>query len=275
MIEWVKVVLLGIIEGVTEFLPISSTGHLIVAAAALNFEGSLNGTFEIFIQLGAIVAVIVYYRNELFQQLKTFPSDPAVRHFWFGVFIAFLPAAFFGFLLRHWIKDVLFSPAVVAISLIIGGGIFLLIERRPPPTDQGSTTEALTGITLRQAIIVGIVQITALIPGVSRSGASIIGGMQSGLSRQAATRFSFYLAIPTLGAATIYELISSLDQITSTQEVGMLALGAVVSGIVAWFSIDWLLRYVSRNSFVLFGYYRILAGIIILLLVALGTLATV
>lgn len=274
MIEWVKVVLLGIIEGVTEFLPISSTGHLIVAAAALNFEGSLNGTFEIFIQLGAIVAVIVYYRNELFHQFKTFPSDPAVRHFWLGVFIAFLPAAFFGFLLRHWIKDVLFSPVVVAISLIIGGVIFLLIERRPPPTDQGSATEALTAITLRQAIIVGIVQITALIPGVSRSGASIIGGMQSGLSRQAATRFSFYLAIPTLGAATIYELISSLDQITSTQAVGMLALGAVVSGIVAWFSIDWLLRYVSRNSFVLFGYYRILAGIIILLLVALGTLAT-
>jgi undecaprenyl-diphosphatase len=272
VIEWVKVVLLGIIEGVTEFLPVSSTGHLIVATAALNFEGSANGTFEIFIQFGAIVAVILYYRKEIFRQLRAFPSDPDVRYFWLAVFIAFLPAAVFGFLLRHWIKNVLFSPVVVAVSLIVGGLIFLLVERHAQPEADVVATE-MPVLTLRQAVVVGVSQILALIPGVSRSGATIIGGMQGGLSRQAATQFSFYLAIPTLGGATIYELLTSLDQIGGAQEMGMLLLGAVISGIVAWFSIDWLLRYVSRNSFVPFGYYRILAGIVILLLAAAGILA--
>ena len=197
MIEWLKVILLGIVEGVTEFLPISSTGHLIVAAALLDFQNSMGGTFEIFIQLGAVVAVVLFYRRQLVQQARTLPSSRDVQRFWLAIVVASIPAALFGFLLRHWIKAVLFSPGVVAISLIVGGLIFLLVERGRRE-DAARTTES-TQISLRQAIIVGLAQTTALIPGVSRSGASIIGGMGAGLSRRAATEFSFYLAIPVLG----------------------------------------------------------------------------
>jgi undecaprenyl-diphosphatase len=269
LIEWLKVIILGIVEGVTEFLPISSTGHLIVAAALLDFQNSLGGTFEIFIQLGAVIAVLLYYSRDLLQQVKALPSDRNTQRFWLGIIIAFIPAAGIGFLLRDWIKAVLFSPAVVAVSLIIGGVVFLLVERRPaPPT---ATTDELSQITLRQALLIGIAQSTALIPGVSRSGASIIGGMQVGLSRKAATTFSFYLAIPTLGIATVYELLTSLNEISSEQLAALL-LGAAVSALIAWLSIGWLLRYVSRNTFVAFGYYRIAAGVVILLLVAANIL---
>jgi len=264
LIEWVKVIILGIVEGITEFLPISSTGHLIVAAAILNFQAIAGGTFEIFIQLGAVVAVIIFYRAAIFQQVRTVASDSRVQRFWLGIIIAFIPAAVIGFLLRDWIKEVLFSPVVVAVSLIVGGILFLIIERRPAAE---STANEAVDITLPQALIVGIAQVTALIPGVSRSGASIIGGRLGGMSRSAATQFSFYLAIPTLGIATIYDLLKSLDQISSDQ-LAMLIVGAIVSGVVAWVSIGWLLRYVANNTFTVFGYYRIAAGIIILILVA-------
>lgn len=264
LIEWVKVVILGIVEGITEFLPISSTGHLIVAAALLNFQGSIGGTFEIFIQLGAVVAVIVFYRSEIFQQVRTVTSDSRVQRFWLGIIVAFIPAAVIGFLLKDWIKEILFSPVVVGITLIVGGIIFLVVERRPVTT--AAVTDAVD-ITLPQAVMVGIAQTTALIPGVSRSGASIIGGMLGGMNRRAATQFSFYLAIPTLGLATVFDLLTSLDQISGDQ-LAMLIVGAIISGIVAWLSIGWLLRYVANNTFTAFGYYRICAGIIILILVA-------
>lgn len=269
MSEWIKVIILGIVEGLTEFLPISSTGHLIVTAALLDFQNSLNGTFEIFIQLGAVIAVVFYYRRDLWRQVRALPSDRTTQRLWLGVLIAFVPAAGIGFLLLDRIKTVLFHPTVVAASLIIGGLIFLLIERRATPQTH-EDTETLS-ITLKQAFLIGLAQITALIPGVSRSGASIIGGMQAGLSRKAATQFSFYLAIPTLGIATIYELITSLSEISSTQLASLL-LGTLVSAVVAWVSIGWLLRYVSRNTFVVFGYYRIAAGVIILLAVAFNLL---
>ncbi len=264
--EWIKVIILGIVDGLTEFLPISSTGHLIVAAALLDFQNSLNGTFEIFIQLGAVLAVIFYYRRDLLQQVRTLPVDRDTQIFWLGIIIAVIPAALLGFVLRNWIKEVLFTPSVVAISLILGGVIFLLIELRPSPSEE-VTTEEVTKITLRQAALIGIAQTIALIPGISRSGASIVGGMQAGLNRKAATQFSFYLAIPTLGGATLVELLTSLNDITS-DELLMLLLGMVVSAVIAWLSIDWLLRYVSNNTFVVFGYYRIAAGLVILLLVA-------
>jgi undecaprenyl-diphosphatase len=264
--ELIKVIILGIVEGVSEFLPISSTGHLIVAGALLDFQGSMDGTFEIFIQLGAVIAVLVYYRRELFLQMRRIPTDRQTQIFWLGILIAIVPAGIAGFLLRDWIKAVLFTPGVVAISLILGGIIFLLTEMRPPPPEE-VTTEDPIRVSIRQAIIIGLAQTVALIPGVSRSGASIVGAMQAGLNRRAATQFSFYLAIPTLGGATIVELISSLDEI-SADELGTLMLGMVVSGVVAWLSIDWLLRYISNNTFVVFGYYRIVIGLLILLLVA-------
>lgn len=269
MSEWLKVIILGIVEGITEFLPISSTGHLIVTAALLDFQNSLGGTFEIFIQLGAVLAVMVYYWRDLFRQARALPTQRQTQQFWLNILIAAVPAALIGFLLRDWIKAVLFTPAVVAVSLIVGGILFLIIERRPA---QAVTTADAEQINLRQAVLIGLAQVTALIPGVSRSGASIIGGMQAGLNRQAATQFSFFLALPTLGGATVFELITSLDEI-SPDQLAALLLGMVVSGIVAWLSIGWLLRYISRNTFTAFGYYRIIAGAVILLLVAAGQLA--
>ncbi len=266
MSEWIKVVILGIVEGITEFLPISSTGHLIVAAALLNFQNSLGGAFEIFIQLGAVVAVIAFYWRDLFQQVRNAPTSPQTRRFWFGIVIACVPAAALGFLLRGWITDTLFHPVVVAASLIIGGIVFLIIERQP---QRETITEETLNISLRQALFIGLVQTIALIPGVSRSGASIIGGMQAGLSRKAATQFSFYLSIPTLGGATLVELLDVLGSITNDQ-LALFMLGAVVSGIIAWLSIAWLLRYVASNTFVAFGYYRIIAGVVILLAVGVG-----
>lgn len=268
METFIKVILLGIVEGVTEFLPISSTGHLIVASALLRFDNALGGTFEIFIQLGAVLAVVAYYWRDLLRQVRTVPNDRGVQRLWLAILVAAVPAAILGILLRDFIKEVLFNPTVVAISLIVGGIVFIVVERRPARPVQ---TDELGGITLRQALLVGLSQTTALIPGVSRSGASIIGGMFAGLSRSTATAFSFYLSIPVLGGASILDLLLSLDEINASELV-QLIVGAVVAGIVAWLSIGWLLRYVARNNFVAFGVYRIIAGVVILLLVAANVL---
>jgi len=269
MDEWLEVVLLGVIEGLTEFLPISSTAHLLIAADVLGFQKSAGGTFEIFIQLGAVLAVIGFYARELFAQARALPNDLATQRFWMSILVAFLPAALVGFTLRSWIKTVLFaSPLMIAWALIIGGVVLLLVDLLPRRPAASSDQQR---VSLRQALGIGIAQVFALVPGVSRSGASIVGGMLSGLDRPTATRFSFYLAIPTLGAATIVDLLSSFDQLTAG-DFGRLLLGALVAFIVAWFSIGWLLRYVARNSFIAFGIYRIVAGALILTLIAFGTL---
>jgi undecaprenyl-diphosphatase len=266
MDEWWKAVLLGLVEGVTEFLPISSTGHLLVTSDLLRFDGSIGGTFEIFIQLGAVLAVLGFYARDLLSQARALPHDASARRFWLGIAIAFVPAAVLGLALHDWIKRVLFvSPTVIAWSLIVGGLIFLWVERLP---QRSAATSDVTQISLRQALGIGIAQVCALVPGVSRSGATIIGGMLAGLDRQAATSFSFYLALPTLGAATLVDLYGSLDQLAPEDLVGLIV-GTVVSLIVAWASIGWLLRYVARHTFVPFGLYRIAAGLIILLLVHL------
>ena len=178
--------------------------------------------------------------------------------------VASIPAAIIGFLFRDAIKQVLFNPPVVAASLIVGGIIFLIVERGPRTE---SVSHTLMEISLPQALLIGLAQMTALIPGVSRSGASIVGGLYVGLDRRTATQFSFYLAIPVLGGATVIEFLGALHQISNDQ-LFALVLGAVVSGVVAWLSIDLLLRYISNNSFVIFGYYRILAGVLILVAVA-------
>jgi undecaprenyl-diphosphatase len=268
LLELLKVIVLGIVEGITEFLPISSTGHLIVATALLQpaFTGSVDSVFVVFIQFGAVVAVVLYYARDLLDQVRRLTTSAAVRRFWLHVAIAVVPAAVVGLAARGFIKEVLFSPLVVAIMLIAGGVLFIVVERLGFAA--GATQEDIETVSLRQAVLIGCAQVVALIPGVSRSAASILGGMGVGLTRTAATRFSFYLAMPTLGAATLVDLLLSLDEITSGEEWLFLIVGAIVAGIVAWFAIDWLLKYVSRNSFVGFGVYRILAGGIILLLIA-------
>lgn len=269
MSEWIKVILLGILEGVTEFLPISSTGHLIVAAEFMRLQDSLQGTFEIFIQIGAVVAVIVYYWGDLWQQFQnvTRPKGQDARQLWLGVLLAFIPAAVIGLLAGDFLEETLFNPVVVAGALIVGGLMFIFIERfftgkHENPEDSEISDDPLT---LRQALIVGCWQVLALVPGMSRSGMSIIGGMLAGLDRRRATQFSFYLAIPTLGAATVYSLLRDLSELNSS-DLQFLFVGAVISGIVAWVSIGWLLRYVSKNNFIPFGYYRIALGIVILII---------
>ena len=267
--EWWKAVILGIVEGLTEFLPISSTGHLLIVSDVLAFQQSIGGTFEIFIQFGAVLAVLGYYARDLLAQARAIPTDPAVRRFWAYIVVAFVPAAVLGLLFRGWIKAVLFaSPAVIAWSLILGGIVLILVERRPR---RGVITDTPTAITIRQAIVVGLAQATALVPGVSRSGASMVGGLLAGLDRPTATTFSFYLAIPTLGAATLVDLLSSLRLLTSG-DLQLLLIGTVVSAIVAGASIHWLLGYVAHHTFVPFGIYRIAVGLLLLGLIALGAL---
>ncbi len=267
-----KVVILSLIEGVTEFLPISSTGHLVIGTALLDFD-VMGSVFEIFIQIGAVAAVIVYYRQDLRAHAQAARSKPSARRFWLLVCLASLPAGLTGFALGSQIELLLFSPQVVATSLICGGLIILLVERKLSAQELGEAQEtALASISLRQALFVGLAQVLALMPGVSRSGCSIVGGMLSGMSRRLATEFSFFLAIPLLGGATLYKLATSLHALDLSQ-LFLLLLGAVLSAVFAWMAIDWLLKYISRSSFVIFGYYRIVAGLLVLLAAAAGWIA--
>lgn len=260
MLDLLKAIILGLVEGITEFLPISSTGHLIVAARLLRFQGEVAPTFEIFIQLGAVLAVAWFYRRDLWTQLRALPSDGATQRLWFNLFIAFLPAAAVGFALHKWIKAVLFSPGVVAASLIAGGVALLFIERRP----RIAQVNTLRAVGLRQATVIGLAQVAALIPGVSRSAASIAGGLLAGLDRETATAFSFYLALPTLGLATVFDLLTSLDHLV-VNDLLLLAVGLLTAFATAFLVVGWLLRYVASHDFRPFGYYRIVAGIMILL----------
>lgn len=259
MSEVIKAVILGIIEGITEFLPISSTGHLIVASDLLNFAGSLGGTFEIFIQLGAILAVIWFYRQDLWQQVRATPRDRQVQRLWLNLFIAFVPAAAVGFFLHDWIKKALFNPLVVAAAMIVGGVVLIVVDRR----SYSARTTSLYEVTPRQALAVGAAQILALIPGTSRSATSIIGGLLGGMNRQTATAFSFYLAIPTLGTATLFDLATNVSSV-SGQEALLLAIGMAAAFVSALLAVGWLLRYVARHNFVVFGAYRIVAGLVVL-----------
>ncbi len=262
-------VVMGVVEGLTEFLPISSTGHLLIASNLLRFQESMGGTFEIFIQFGAVLAVLGYYARDLLAQARAVPTDPAVRRFWACIVVAFLPAAVLGLLLRNWIKSVLFaSPAVIAWSLILGGVVLILVERLPR---RRAVAKTPTAITFRQALAIGLAQATALVPGVSRSGASMVGGLLTGLDRPTATTFSFYLAIPTLGAATVVDLLGSLRQLNA-DNLPLLLIGTVVSAVVAGASIRWLLGYVAHHTFVPFGVYRIAVGLLLLAMVTAGAL---
>jgi undecaprenyl-diphosphatase len=273
--EWWKVVVLGIVQGITEWLPISSTGHLLIVSKLLNYQGSIGGTFEIFIQVGTVVAVVAFYFQDLLKQAQallgrsTSEEARAARTLWLGIVIAMVPAGIIGLLARDFIKAVLFeTPQVIAGALIFGGIIFLVIELIPQR--QTLTTE-LGQVSWKQALGVGIAQILALIPGMSRSGSCIIGGLLAGLDRRTATAFSFYLAMPVLGGATLVDLISSLDDV-QPDDWGRLLLGAVVSMIVGYLTIGWLLHYIARHNFVAFGIYRIIIGVLILGLVAVGML---
>ncbi len=260
-------ILLGLLEGVSEFLPISSTGHLIVGASLLNLAPALRGSFEITIQAGAVLALLLHYGRDLAGSLWAMRHDSQARHFWAGIVVASLPAGFVGFLLRDWIKQMLFTPTVVALALLVGGIVLLLTDRLPHRQAAGAEGQ----LTLRQALLIGLVQTLALIPGVSRSAATIVGGMRVGLDRRSATRYSFWLAIPLLGSATLSELLDVAGRAT-TAELGILLLGCAVSAAVAWLAIAWLLQFVSRHGLAPFGWYRIGFGVLLLLATQTGIL---
>ena len=261
LILLVKAAVMGIVEGLTEFLPVSSTGHLILAGSLLGMTDEKSKVFDIAIQTGAILAVIIVYWQRLSTAVLELGSSARARRFVANVAIGFLPAAVIGFLVYKSIKAYLFNGPVVAAAFIVGGLIILWVEKRAsPPPPRIVDVDQMTPL---DALKVGFVQCLGMIPGTSRSGATIIGGMLFGLSRKAATDFSFFLAIPTLIAAGGYSLFKE-RKLLSTADVPMFAVGFVVSFIAAWFCVRWLLRYISTHTFVPFAWYRIAFGIVVL-----------
>lgn len=267
--EILQAIILGIVEGLTEFLPISSTGHLVVAEDALGFYDA-SKMFAVVIQTGAIAAVIWFYRTDLWKLVTgLFSGDQAARQFWLIWILATIPAGIFGLLFDTRIESYA-VPLTVAIALIAGGIIIWLVETyyRPPPSKD---TAQLTKLTTKQAVIIGCYQVLALVPGVSRSGATIIGGMLAGQDRVTATAFSFYLGIPILLVAGAYKLATG-DISTIPGGGTALFAGLISSFISALIVVGWLLRYVSRHSFKSFAYYRIAFGILLLVLIAAGVI---
>ncbi|MBK8163147.1 MAG: undecaprenyl-diphosphate phosphatase [Gammaproteobacteria bacterium] len=253
-----KAILLGILEGMTEFLPVSSTGHLIIAGDLLGFTGDSAKTFEIFIQLGSILGVVWLYRHKVTGIARTL-DQPASQRFVLNLFIAFLPAAVVGLLFHGAIKHYLFNPVSVAGALIVGGILILLIERRA----RSPRIHSVDDIRPLDALKVGLAQCCALYPGVSRSGATIMGGLISGLSRTAATEFSFFLAIPTMFAATLYDLYKSRDLLVA-DDIPIFAAGFIAAFLTALVVVRLFLAYVARHDFSAFAYYRIGFGLVVL-----------
>lgn len=258
---WLKAALLGVVEGATEFLPVSSTGHLIIAAEWLDFPAGQRGTFEIFIQLGAILAVYWHYRSDLLDLARRAPRETGAQAMLGKVLLAFVPAAAVGFLAHEWIETNLFSVRAVAWALIIGGVAIWVVERRPRPV----RVEQMEAMSWRDAALIGVAQVAALYPGISRAGATIIGGLLAGLGRPAATQFSFYLALPTLTAASLFSLAKGWSRI-GPDEAATLAVGLVTAFVSALAVIRVFLRFVQTHDFRPFAYYRIVFGVLLLAL---------
>ena len=255
-----KAAILGIVEGLTEFLPISSTGHLIVVGSLLDFNDERGKLFEIVIQSAAILAVMWEYRAKLGSVVSgLMQKQEAAQRFTFNVFIAFLPLALIGLAFGKYIKAALFNPITVGVTSIVGALFILWAEKRKHTV----TVESVDDLNWKDALKVGFAQALALIPGTSRSGATIIGGLFFGLSRKAATEFTFFLAMPTLIAATLYELYKE-RALLSSHDLGMWAVGFVASFISAFLCVRWLLRYISSHDFTVFAWYRIAFGVVVL-----------
>ncbi|OYT93715.1 MAG: undecaprenyl-diphosphatase [Burkholderiales bacterium PBB3] len=277
----IKAAIMGVVEGLTEFLPISSTGHLILAGALLGFDDEKAKVFDIAIQTGAIFAVVLVYWQKIRDTVLALPSQRQAQQFALNVLIAFVPAVVLGLLFGKAIKAHLFTPAVVATTFIVGGFIILWAEKRQArdryvvTSNEGNVLETIRvdgsvrvesadDMTWQDALKVGLVQCLAMVPGTSRSGATIIGGMLLGLSRKAATDFSFFLAIPTLIGAGVYSLYKE-RALLSLADVPLFGVGLVFSFLSAWVCVRWLLKFIATHSFVGFAYYRIAFGVVVLL----------
>ena len=262
-----KAAIMGVVEGLTEFLPISSTGHLILTGALLGFDDEKSKVFDIAIQSGAILAVIIVYWAKIRATIVNLPSSKRAQRFAANVFIGFLPAGVVGFTVYKAIKEHLFNPPVVAGAFIVGGFIILWVEKMAKPVVRIHDIDDMSGL---DALKVGLVQCIGMIPGTSRSGATIIGGMLLGLSRKVATEFSFFLAIPTLVGATVYSLYKE-RALLSMADMPLFGVGFAVSFVAAWLCIRWLLKFIATHNFVGFAYYRIAFGIVVLATAWTGT----
>jgi undecaprenyl-diphosphatase len=259
----IKAAIMGVVEGLTEFLPISSTGHLILAGALLGFDDDKAKVFDIAIQTGAIFAVIMVYWQKIRSTVVALPTQRQAQRLALNVLIAFLPAVLLGLLFGKAIKAHLFTPTVVASTFIIGGLIILWAERRQARNPAVARIQEADDMTAVDALKVGLAQCLAMVPGTSRSGATIIGGMLLGLSRKAATDFSFYLAIPTLISAGAYSLYKE-RALLSLADLPVFTVGLVFSFLSAWLCVRWLLRFIATHSFVGFAWYRIVFGLVVL-----------
>ena len=259
----IKAAVMGVVEGLTEFLPISSTGHLILAGALLGFDDDKAKVFDIAIQTGAILAVILVYWQKIRDTVVALPTQKQAQQFALNVLIAFVPAVLLGLLFGKAIKAHLFTPVVVASTFIIGGFIILWAEKRQANAATAPRIQDVDDMNWKDALKVGLVQCLAMVPGTSRSGATIIGGMLLGLSRKAATDFSFYLAIPTLIGAGAYSLYKE-SGLLSMADLPMFGVGLLFSFISAWLCVRWLLRFISTHNFNGFAWYRIVFGIVVL-----------
>jgi undecaprenyl-diphosphatase len=254
-----KALVLGIVEGITEFLPISSTGHLIITADLLDFRGARANAFNLIIQVGAILAVIWEYRQKIFSVVRDVPREVGAQRFTANLIIAFLPAAIIGVLFADAIEARLFNPVTVAVALLLGGFLMLYAERR----NHIVAVEDVDTMDWKHALKIGLAQCLALIPGTSRAGATIIGGLWFGLSRRAATEFSFFLAMPTLTGAAVYSGWKTRE-LFSAADIPIFLCGFVTAFICALLAVRGLLRYIGHHSFAAFAWYRIAFGILIL-----------
>ena len=259
LILLLKAAILGVIEGLTEFLPISSTGHLIIIGDLIGYNDETSKVFKIVIQLGAILAVCWDYRERLGKIVMGLPSDPVAQRFAGLLFIGFLPAAVLGLMFHSTIKELLFNPITVATALIVGGFIILYVEKRAYHPRINSVDE----MRWPDALKVGAAQAVAMIPGTSRSGATIMGGMVFGLSRKTAAEFSFFLAIPTMFAATVYDLYKNWA-LLHMADLPVFAVGFVTAFIAAMWAVRAFIRFISNHTFVVFAWYRIVFGLLVL-----------
>lgn len=246
---------LGVVEGITEFLPVSSTGHLIVVSSMMGFTGKRAEVFQVFIQLGAVLAVVWEYRERLLGIVRSLPDNREARFFASNLLLAFLPIAVVGLLVHDFISTYLFVPLTVSAALLFGAALIMFVEA----LHLRARTHRSEDVSRRQAVMIGLAQCLALWPGFSRSAATILGGVWVGLDRRTATEFSFFLAVPTMLAATVFDLAKNLPYLT-LHDLLWLAVSFVVSFVVAWASIRWLLRYVSSHSFRIFAVYRVIVG---------------
>lgn len=260
ILEIIKAIILGIVEGFTEFLPISSTGHLILVNQFLYFDKDFTVLFDIIIQLGAILAVLVYFIKKLWPFTKDEIKNKETLNIWYKTIIGVLPAILLGALFANFIKEKLFNPWVVAISLLVGGIIILFVEE----TNKTAKIVEIGDLSFKTAFLIGLIQCLSMIPGVSRSASTIIGGMLLGASRVVATEFSFFLAIPTMFAASAYSLLKYKGSLSSDQ-LFILITGFIVSFAIALATVKFLINFVKKHDFKIFGYYRIILGIIIIL----------